>query len=260
VREVMHRGVIEPADEYSQDANARGRRYQLTEAGRAILPVADTAVRCQDKWPVQPSSYGAPGAAALSLAGDVALRAAALALAHDRMRVSELAVLLPEVSRTTLKRRLRDAADLSVFESTQEGRGVWYGLTDAARCLSVLVLRAAGWEWGYGERNRELLTSDIAGLIYQIAPLARLPESVNGVCVLHEDWHSTLQSDVYVVARDGRLVALPVGVGHRDAEAAGSPDGWVRALIANDPSAIAASGDRELVAAIVAGLHDALEA
>jgi DNA-binding HxlR family transcriptional regulator len=222
------------------------------------LPVIATAVRCQEKWSVQPDTYGPPGAAAISLASDVALRIAARALAHERMRVGELAALLPEARRSTLKRRLGEAATLGVLASRKEGRAVWYGLTDDARCLSVLVLKAAAWEWGFGE-EKELLSSDIAGLIHQIAPLARLPEDVNGVCLLHEDWPRTLQSDVYVVARDGRLNALMLAPGHRDAEASGSPEQWARALIANDPSAIVASGDPQLVAAIIEALHGALE-
>jgi DNA-binding HxlR family transcriptional regulator len=259
VRDLVHRGVIEPAREPSQEECAHGTRYQLTEAGRAILPVISTAVRCQQKWPVRQNSYGPQGAAAISLAGDVALRIAARALAHEPMRVGELAALLPEARRSTLKRRLAEAAALGVLASRKEGRAVWYDLNDEARCLSLLVLKAAAWEWGFGEVKRELLSSDIAGLIHQIAPLARLPKDVNGVCLLHEDWHRTLQSDVYVVARAGRLTTPLVALGHRDAEASGSPDQWARALIANDPSAIVAGGDRQLVAMIIEALHATLE-
>jgi hypothetical protein len=59
-------------------------------------------------------------------------------------------------------------------------------------------MSAARWEWVFDERDKGLLASDLAGLIHQLAPLARVSEDMNGICKLHEVWHTTRQSDVYL--------------------------------------------------------------
>jgi len=48
--------------------------------------------------------------------------------------------------------------------------------SDAARRLASLAMSAARWEWVFDDRDKGLLTSDLAGLIYQLAPLARVSE------------------------------------------------------------------------------------
>jgi DNA-binding HxlR family transcriptional regulator len=233
--------------------------HRLSGAGRAILTVVDTAADCEAGWPRPPVSFGPPGSTALSVSADPACRAIARALAHDRLRAGDLERLLPDISHGTLLRRLRYCTALGLLETDKEGRSAWLSLSDAARRLASLAMSAACWEWTFDDRDKALMASDLAGLIYQLAPLASVSHDINGIVKLHEDWPTTLQSDVYVAVGGGRLTPFVVGpLGPWDAVASGTPQQWSDALINGDPEGITSTGDRALLDAAIAGLSPEL--
>jgi DNA-binding HxlR family transcriptional regulator len=229
--------------------------HRLTGSGSAILTVVDTAAECEAAWPRPPESFGPPGSTALGVSADPACRAIARALAHDRLRAGDLERLLPDISHGTLLRRLRYCTALGLLETEKEGRSAWLSLSDAARRLASLAMSAARWEWMFDDRDKGLMASDLAGLIYQLAPLARVPEDMNGIVKLHEDWPVTLQSDIYLAVGSGRLTPFVVGpLGPWDTVASGTPQQWSEALISGDPGGITSTGNRALLDAVIAGL------
>ena len=235
--------------------------HRLTTSGRAILTVLNTAADCEACWPRPPQSFGPPGSTALGVSADPACRAIARALAHDRLRAGDLERLLPDISHGTLLRRLRYCTALGLLETEKEGRSAWLSLSDAARRLASLAMSAACWEWAFDDRDKGLLASDLAGLIYQLAPLARVPEDLNGIVKLHEDWPTTLQSDVYLAVGGGRLTPFVVGpLGPWDTVASGTPQQWSETLINGDSTGITSTGDRALLEAVIASLNPELHA
>ena len=255
---LLLRGLVElvvGADGHQQ----RRVPHRLTASGCAILTVVDAAADGEGGWPRTPASFGPPGSTALGVAADPACRAIARVLAHDRLRARDLERLLPDISHGTLLRRLRYCTALGLLSTEKEGRSAWLSLSDGARRMASLAMSAACWEWVFDDRDTEVLASDLAGLIYQLAPLAHVQQDLNGICKLHEDWHTTLQSDVYLAVGGGRLTPFVVGpLGPWDAVASGTPQQWCEALINGDSAGIASTGDRALLEAVIAGLNPEL--
>ena len=111
----------------------------------------------------------------------------------------------------------------------------------------------------FDDRDKGLLASDLAGLIYQLAPLARVPADVNGIVKLHEDWPTTLQSNIYLAVGGGRLTPFVVGpLGPWDTVASGTPQQWSEALVNGHSTGITSAGDRALLDAVIASLNPEL--
>ena len=258
LRLLLSRGLVDLVD----DADGHHERrvpHRLTTAGCAILTVVDAAADGEGGWPRTPASFGPPGSTVLGVSADPACRAIARVLAHDRLRAGNLERLLPDISHGTLLRRLRYCVALGLLNTEKEGRSAWLSLTDPARRLGSLAMSAACWEWAFDDRDKGLLASDLAGLIYQLAPLARVSEDLNGIVKLHEDWPTTLQSDIYLAVGGGRLTPFVVGpLGPWDTVASASPQQWSEALINGDPAGITGTGDRTLLEAVVASLNPEL--
>jgi DNA-binding HxlR family transcriptional regulator len=258
LRRLLLRGLV---DLVNADGHQQRRvPHRLTTSGHAILTVVDVAADCEAEWSPPPESFGPPGSTALGVSADSACRAIARALAHDRLRAGDLERLLPEISHGTLLRRLRYCTALGLLITEKEGRSAWLGLTDASRRLARLAMSAACWEWVFDDRDKGLMASDLAGLIYQLAPLARVSEHLNGIVKLHEDWPITLQSDIYLAVGGGRLTPFVVSpLGPWDTVASASPQQWFEALISGVPAGITSTGDRALLEAVTAGLNPELQ-
>jgi DNA-binding HxlR family transcriptional regulator len=257
LRLLLLRGLVDlvAADGHQQ----RRVPHRLTTAGRAILTIVDVAADCEAGWPRPPESFGPPGSTALGVSADPVCRAIARALAHDRLRAGDLERLLPDISHGTLLRRLRYCTALGLLSTEKEGRSAWLSLTDAARRLASLAMSAACWEWMFDDRDKGLLASDLAGLVYKMAPLARVSEDLNGIVKLHEDWPITLQSDIYLAVGGGRLTPFVVGpLGPWDTVARGTPQQWFQALVSGDSTGITTTGDRALLEAVIASLNPEL--
>jgi DNA-binding HxlR family transcriptional regulator len=258
LRLLLLRGLVDLVDD-AEGHRQRRVPHRLTTSGHAILTVVDVAADCEAGWQRPPKSFGPPGSTALGVAADPECRAIARALAHERLRAGDLERLLPDISHGTLLRRLRYCTALGLLETEREGRSAWLSLSDAARRLASLAMSAARWEWLFDDRDKGLLASDLAGLIYQLAPLARVPEDINGIVKLHEDWPVTLQSDIYLAVGGARLTPFVVGpLGPWDTVASGTPHQWSEALVSGDSTGITSTGDRALLDAVIAGLKPEL--
>jgi DNA-binding HxlR family transcriptional regulator len=250
-------GAVDLAEGRASDSHSlRSAPHRLLTSGRALQSVADVAIDCEAEWPTEPKPSWLRGSDALAVTADRPSITIARALAYEGLRLSDLQIRLPDVSHGTLERRLRERAAQGLINSERVGREAWHSLTDLARRLVTVPLHAARWEWCFGDRDKGLLASDLAGLIYQIGPLVRLPEQLSGLCLLHEDWHTTMQSDVYLVVGAGRLTALPVSPRELpDCSCNGTPQQWVQALATGDSTNVISTGSQVLVEGVITGLH-----
>jgi DNA-binding HxlR family transcriptional regulator len=257
LRRLVSLGLVSATGQARGGGRPSGRvAHRLIAPGSAILTVVGCAENCEAAWEHRPRAFAPLGAQALAVAADRPWRAIARALAHERLRVRDLEALIPEISHGTLERRLRDREVQGLIESQREGREAWHSLTDSARRQATVAMYAGRWEWIFGDVDKGLLASDLAGVIHQLAPLVRLPDRLNGICRMREDWHTTLQSDVYLAVRAGQLIPFVVGpLGEPDVTARGTPQEWAHALVTNASDSMVSNGDAGLFAAVIAGLH-----
>jgi DNA-binding HxlR family transcriptional regulator len=256
-----------PVPERDARSPRRGRpggiraRYELTDLGRDyLLKVLATAAHCEQTWcPPPPGQLGAPGLWVLGLVADAPTRALARALADAPLRTADLQVRLPHVRRSTLLRRLRTLLDGGVLVREEHRSEVRYALTDGARHLVIVPLRAAQCEWRRATPADRALSGDLAGLLHVLAPLARTQQSMSGTCQWHLDSNGTHEADIYLAVASGKIAALatapmtaPQAVGHA------TPEVWCEALLHGDPSTIATIGDHALLNAAFGALSSAL--
>ena len=236
-------------------------RYTLTDLGREyLLEVPAAAAHCEHTWcappPDQPNT---PGLWVLGLVADPPTRALARALADAPLRSADLQVRLPHVRRSTLLRRLRTLPGCGALLREEHGGEVRYALTDGARHLVIVPLRAAQCEWRRATPADRVLSGDLPGLLHVLAPLARTPQSASGTCQWHLDLNGRLETGIYLAVASGKIAALnaapvtaPQAVSHA------TPEVWCEALLHGDPSTIATTGDHTLLNAVFSALNSAL--
>jgi DNA-binding HxlR family transcriptional regulator len=208
--------------------------YALTELGRGCLPkVVETAARCERQWCPPPPlrRSGRAGLWTIELVADLPARAIVRALADAPLRQGELLARQPQFARSTLLGRLQmlSACGLLVREA-HSSHEVRYGLTDGARHLAIVAVRAAVCE-GRGAGARESLPAgDLPGLLHVLAPLARVGREIAGACRWRLD--RSPESDTYLTARAGRIAALgAVPTVTPDADGLASAGIWGAALL-----------------------------
>jgi DNA-binding HxlR family transcriptional regulator len=251
------------------DADRRGRGragsaqapYVLTRLGREyLLRVPAAAAHCERTWcSPPPGQPDAPGLWVLGLVADQPTRALARALADAPLRTADLQVRVPQVRRSTLLRRLRTLPDRGVLLREEHRGEVRYALTDGARHLVIVPLRAAQCEWRRATPADRALSGDLPGLLHVLAPLGRTPQSTSGTSQWHIDADGRLETDVYLAVASGKVAALnaapvtaPQAVSHA------TPEVWCEALLHGDPSMIATTGDRTVFNAVFDALSSAL--
>jgi DNA-binding HxlR family transcriptional regulator len=235
--------------------------YTLTRLGREhLLRVPAAAAHCEHTWcappPDQPNT---PGLWVLGLVADPPTRALARALADAPLRTVDLQVRLPHVRRSTLLRRLRTLPDRGVLVREEHGGEVRYALTDGARHLVIVPLRAAQCEWRRATPADRALSGDLPGLLHVLAPLGRTPPKTSGTCHWHVDANGRLEADIYLAIASGKIATLNAApVTAPQAVSRATPRVWCEALLRGDPSLIATTGDHAVFDAVFAALSSAL--
>jgi DNA-binding HxlR family transcriptional regulator len=235
--------------------------YALTELGRGCLPkVVEAAARCERQWcPPPPLRRSASaGLWTIELVADLPARAIVRALADAPLRQGELLARQPQFARSTLLGRLKmlSSSGLLVREahSTHEVR---YGLTDGARHLAIVAVRAAACEGRRSGARESLPADDLPGLLHVLAPLARVGREIAGACRWRLNYSP--ESDTYLTARAGRIAALgAIPTAALDADGLASAGIWGAALLSGERSQILVTGDEALFDAIFGGLSAAL--
>jgi DNA-binding HxlR family transcriptional regulator len=234
--------------------------YTLTDLGRdCLLRVPAAAMHCEHTWCSPPQGLATPGLWVLQVVADPRTRAIARALADGPLHFSDLRVRLPHLGRSTLRRRLRNLCDRDVLVREEHHGKVRYALSDGARHLVIVPLRAAQCEWQRTAPPDRRLSGDLSGVVHMLAPLGRAPSNASGTCQWRIDANGRLEADIYLAVASGKIAALnvapmtaPQAVGHATAQV------WCEALLLRDPSMIATTGDRTLLEAAFDGLSSAL--
>ena len=241
---------------------------ELTDVGHCILAVADLVEAWLARAPQGPIAFGgesAKGAIRALVAGwdSTVLRA----LAARPLSLTELDSVIPDLSYPSLERRLSAMRAARQVEMFPDGTGTAkpYGVTEWARQAVGPLVAAGRCECEHLAGEAEPLTRiDVEAAFLLAAPLASLPPTANGGCLLA------------VSADDGedggRLVGVDVGVergevvscsASLDPEsrswAKGPVESWTTAILEGPPSSLEVGGeDVELVRALIAGIHSAL--
>jgi DNA-binding HxlR family transcriptional regulator len=240
------------------DGIPRRAYYSLTGAGRMLLEIIAEAGRWEQRWCAQAARGAAAGALAIKALADDHTREIALLLTDGALCTRELDERAPGLGRSALRRRLRDLLLAGMLERRNEGRVPVYELTAGARHLASVAMLAGRWEWRWARPEHPAPGRDLAALLHLLAPVARIPEAVAGICQLHVDTRGAGEPDVYLAARAGDVVALSEGPA-APPEAAGhaSADAWCDAMLTGGGS-IAISGDAGVLVAVIAALSAAL--
>jgi DNA-binding HxlR family transcriptional regulator len=120
--------------------------YELTGAGRGLLPLAGAAEVWERNWSSRVSA-GAPGRWALRLLADDGNRTLLRALAVEPLRPTDIDGHLVDLCRSATRRRLGNLVLDEILSRTHRDGVVRYELTAAARRLEPIAWFAAGWEW-----------------------------------------------------------------------------------------------------------------
>jgi len=236
----------------------RRAHYSLTDAGRMLLEVPAEAGRWERRWCARAGRGGAAGAVAIKALADDHTREIALLLTDGPLCTRELDERVPGLGRSALRRRLRELLLAGMLQRRQRGKVPVYELTAGARHLASVAMLAGRWEWRWAPPEHAAPGRDLAALLHLLAPVARIPEPVAGVCRLHVDKRGADEPDIHLAARASGIVALAEAPA-APAEATGyaSAGAWCDALL-TDAGPIEISGDEGLLAAVIAGLSAAL--
>ncbi|HEV7769980.1 MAG TPA: winged helix-turn-helix domain-containing protein [Solirubrobacterales bacterium] len=247
-----------------------GVATELTPVGQEVLFVADMVERWLDKAPQGPipaDSDAAKGAVKALAAGWSSTMVRALAL--EPASLTELDRRIPEISYPSLERRLsRMRATRQVEPASVDGRGTPFEVTDWLR-YSVAPLCAAGRceRRHMREETAPITPVEIEASFLLVLPIAPLPESASGTCILSvrpeagehgEENHSA--AGVTVEVKDGVLVSCrPELPDEAPVWALGDPMAWLNAVIDGHHEGLR-FGDTtpQLTADLVNGLHLAL--
>jgi DNA-binding HxlR family transcriptional regulator len=234
--------------------------YSLTDAGRTLLEVTSEAHRWEQAWCSQLERGVPPGIVAIGLSANRRTRMIMLALADGPLSVGDLQARLPELRRSTLRRRLSHLILGGLLEQQEVGRAERYGLTARARQLATVAMLAGRWEWQWSRPEHVVPGSDLVALVHVIAPMARVSRPTAGICQLHLGADRAAAPDIYLAAAAGSIRTLreapatpPEAVGHA------TPEAWCDALVQTDRR-ITVDGNHTLMLAVLGALNDALRA
>jgi hypothetical protein len=176
------------------------------------------------------------------------------------LAANDLQARLPEVRRTTLRRRLSNLILEGLLERHEVGHSQLYELTARARHLAIVAMLAGRWEWQWFRPADAVPARDFIDLVHVLAPVAEVSTPTAGVCQFHLETDGAVAPDVYLAALDGRILALteapanpPEAVGRASIEA------WCEALLMPN-GGIRVAGNHTLMLAVISALAATLRA
>ena len=240
---------------------------ELTDVGHGILAVADVVEAWLARAPQGPLVFGsesAKGAIRALVAGwdSTMLRA----LAARPLSLTELDNVISEISYPAIERRLSAMrAAKQVEESFQDGNPAKpYAVTEWTRQAVRPLVAAGRCECEHLAQVTDPLTRiDVEAAFLLAAPLASLPATASGACLLAVDADNG--------ANGGRLVGVDVGVERGEivscsasigpdsrSWAKGPVESWTTAILEGLPGTLELGGENvELVRALIEGMHTA---
>ncbi|HEX8752776.1 MAG TPA: winged helix-turn-helix transcriptional regulator [Solirubrobacterales bacterium] len=240
--------------------------YELGEAGRSLLEVAEALEAWLRESPDGPLELGGLGArSAIKALIDGWDSAIVRVLAAKPLSLTELNRLISELNYPSLERRLgamRLAGQIEAAEA--KGRGTPYALTPWLRTAVAPICAAARWERRYAPTQAAPIAKlDVEAGLLSCVPLLELPEETGGLCRLAvqlggSGGEPTL-AGVVVGIKEGRVFSCVTRLSEAaEAWAVGSANAWMSALIDGDSELLEVGGDCGLTYSVLEGLHGVL--
>lgn len=241
--------------------------YELSAAGRDLLPVIDSLQRWLDQAPEGPSELGSPP-------GKVVVKALAegwstrmlRALAARPLTLTQLDGVISSHNYPSLERRLVSMRLVGVVEACPgEDRGTPYTVSDWARRGMASILAAARWEQRHASAETAPLSrGDIeAAFMLSARLLSFLSTGISASCHLAvelPDREDPSRAGVLLNIDEGRLASCTTRLeGRPDAWVTGSLAAWLTALLDHDLAGLEMEGDLGLARIVIGSLHDGLE-
>jgi DNA-binding HxlR family transcriptional regulator len=239
--------------------------YELTEAGRDLVPVIHALEGWLDEMPDGTSSLGGMAAkAAIKALAEGWSTTMLRALAAGPISLTELDGVISSLSYPSLERRL-SAMRLAgqVRACPGNGRTTRYAVTGRLRRGVGPLIAAARWERQHlPQATPPLGRLDVEAAFLLAVPLLELPAALSGVCRMAVEITSGARqhlAGVTIEVRSGEVVScvtqIEVGA---DAWAQGSPSAWLDALMQGDSGRLERGGNSALTRTAVEGLRGAL--
>ncbi len=245
---------------------------ELTDAGRAVLVVADLVEAWLMRAPQGPIALGSEPAKGAIRAliggwGSTMLRA----LAARPLSLTELSSVIGDHSYPALERRLSAMRAARLVEPRPEERGGGgkpYAVTEWTRIAVGPLVAAGRCECRHMAALTEPLTRiDIEAGFLLAVPLVNLEVTRSGRCLLAVDTGGDGGSEsgarlagVHVLIEDGAVVSCVSRLEQNPSTwALGTVEAWVEAILEGEMAPLRTGGhDPRLAEAIVAGLRDSL--
>jgi DNA-binding HxlR family transcriptional regulator len=250
-----------------EDEGAQGAVTALTEAGRELLPVADTLERWLQLAPDGPiplDDDAARGIVRVLTAGwdSTMVRA----LAERPLTLNEISADISDLSYPALKRRLTKLRATRLVEPARSQGMAAYGASDWLR-LAVVPLAVAGrWERKHDPEAEPISPVEVEAAFLLTLPFLQLPVDAVGSCTL-----AVLTSEdkseggpevagVAIVVDRGKVVSCTSEARSRPTTwALGTTEAWLDAVIGGHPDGLRVRGTKTALARQVIGsLHDTL--
>lgn len=239
--------------------------YELTDAGRDLLPVIEALERWLTRAPGGPLALGESAAkAAVKALADGWSTAMLRALAAKPLTLTELDGLISSINYPSLERRLSAMRLASIVEPREgNGRGTPHGVTKWARRGIAPLIAAMLWERCHAAAETAPVTKvDVEATLLLATGLLKPPTDLDGSCRLVVELRNGKGrhfAGVLIEIRDGQVTSLTTRLeGHPNAWVSGPVTAWFAAMIERDEANLELGGDGRLARDLVASLHDAL--
>lgn len=265
VKELVEAGALEGG---GSGAGRGAGDQRLTEAGRALLPIADALERWLAEGPDGPTLLDTAAAQGILRVLIAAWDSSMIrALAVGPATLADLNAGIRDVNYPAMKRRLAKLRSTRLVTPVQTSGGKAYEASDWLRRAVVPLILAGRWERLHAPSAEPITAVEIEAAFLFATPLVDLPASVAGECTLAvftgavDGFGNTpLAAGVRIEVQRGRVAACTVGASaHSDTWVLGTAEAWFDAVIENDGEALRVGGAAPgLGKGIVSALNGAL--
>ncbi|MHB1537610.1 MAG: winged helix-turn-helix transcriptional regulator [Solirubrobacteraceae bacterium] len=236
-------------------------QYALAPCGGELLDVIRALERWRERW--APAHVDPAGMRRLLTHSEPRLIVRALVEAPLPFR--ELQRRVPGLSAGTLARTLgslRESGIVSVSPRSKQGHPL-HELDEPARRLGLVIALGARWRWRWEAEHALPDAGDLPSLLRLIAPLARLPQPLDGTCQLSvapaASWSAREPLVAWARVSGGRLAALAMQpIAGPQTRIWAGPLAWCEALLSGSVEQLEVIGDAALARGVIAALAETI--
>ncbi|MET0305164.1 MAG: winged helix-turn-helix transcriptional regulator [Solirubrobacterales bacterium] len=256
---------LEVIDKHRRNRFPGVLEYELTPAGRNLLPVVDSLETWLGSAPEGPLPLGSgPAKAAIKALAEGWSAKMIRALAPGSLSLTELNGVIGSLSYPSLERRLTAMrlAGLIAPQAT-DGHGKPYAVTEWLRLGVAPLASAARWERHHHPRTTAPVGRlDIEAAFLLVMPLLRPPAYLSGACRMAAEianGEDRRLAGVTVTVDEGTIASCTTQLAtSASAWAHGSTHAWLDAMIERDYAQLELGGDCRLAESLLDGLHQTL--